>query len=72
MTPTKKATVRLSSARFDRREVVVILGPGDLIGFRSKGRRKVYETTVAACMSMAVKATVQAQRAAKRAARKAR
>lgn len=72
MTPTTKATVRLSNARFDGREVVVILGPGNLIGFRSKGRRTVCETTVEACMSMAVKQAVAARKAAKKAARKAR
>lgn len=74
MTPTTKRTVRLSSDSFGRfgRPLVVILGPGALIGFREHGRRKVYTTTIGACASLAMKQTVAAERAAKAAARKAR
>lgn len=66
------AVERLSDARLGRfgRELVVILGPGELIGFREKGRRKIYTTTIGACAAMAVKQTVAAAKAAKRQRRK--
>lgn len=73
MTPTTKPVKRLSTdslGRFGRR-LVVILGPGSLIGFREHGCRKVYTTTIGACASLAVKQTQAAARAAKAAARKA-
>lgn len=72
MTPTTKPTVRESNERLDRRNIVVILGPGNLLGFRLKGTRRVYETTIGACASLAIKQHVAAERARKAAARKAR
>lgn len=72
MTPTTKPTVRESSERLDRRNIVVIIGPGALIGFRLKGTRRTFETTVGACASLAIKQFVNAERARKAAARKAR
>jgi hypothetical protein len=70
LTRTSKATVRLSSDRASRREIVVIIGPGPLIGFRLKGTRKVYETTVRACYERAVIQAVAAAKAARAAKRK--
>lgn len=74
MTPLKKSVTRLSDDSFGRfgRKLVVILGPGQLIGFREHGRRKVYTTTIGACAALAMKQIVAAERAAKVAARKAR
>ena len=64
--------VRLSTDRLGRfgRPLVVILGPGELIGFRESGCRKVYTTTIGACAAMAVKQQAMADRAAKAAKRK--
>lgn len=70
MTPTTSATVRVSPDRDCKRNIVVIVGPGSLLGFRLKGTRKVFETTIHAAYSMAVKQEVAARKAAKAAARK--
>lgn len=72
MTPTHKPVVRESNERIDRRNVVVIVGPGNIIGFRMKGRRKVYETTIGACAHLAIKQAVFAERAAKKAKKDAK
>jgi hypothetical protein len=72
MTPTTKPVVRESSERLDRRNVVVIVGPGNLIGFRLKGTRRTFETTIAACAHLAMKQWAVAERARKAAARKSR
>lgn len=48
------------------RPVIVIIGPGELIGFRLKGTRRIEETTVAACYAMALRSRVTAERAAKK------
>jgi hypothetical protein len=56
MTPTTRPVSRLSTARDAGRQIVIIIGPGELIGFRLKGTRKVLETTVGACYCMAAKA----------------
>jgi len=74
MTPLRKAVTRLSTDTLLRhgRPIVVILGPGSLIGFREHGRRKVVTTTIGACMSLAYKQTTAAERAAKLAAKKVR
>jgi len=71
-TKTTKPVVRESSAIDAHRNIIVILGPGELIGFRLKGTRKVYTTTVSSCYLKAVKAEIFAQRMAKAAARKGR
>jgi hypothetical protein len=66
--------VRLSTDRLGRfgRPLVVILGPGELIGFREHGCRRVYTTTIGACAALAVKQAAIAEWAAKAAKRKAR
>lgn len=66
-----KAVHRVSSDRDAGREIVVILGPGALIGFRLKGCRKIVETTVRACYEMAVKAEVARRKAQRKIVRKA-
>lgn len=72
MTPTTKPVVRVSPDRDAARNIIVIVGPGSLIGFRLKGTRKVYETTIAACYQRAVAMDVARRKAEKAAARKAR
>lgn len=72
MTPTTKRTVRLSSDRANGRGIAVIVGPGALIGFRLKGTRREWSTTVRACYDMAIKQTVSYELAAKKRAKKAR
>jgi hypothetical protein len=63
-------TVRESTAIANRRSIVIIIGPGALIGFRLKGTRRVEETTVEACYAMAVKQRVAAEKEAKLAAKR--
>jgi hypothetical protein len=74
MTPTTKRTVRESSetSHYKRqyRNIIVIVGPGNLMGFKLKGCKTVFETTVGACMSLAIKQQVQAEKAAKALKRK--
>lgn len=70
LTRTHKATVRLTPDRDAGRQIVVIVGPGPLLGFRLAGTRKVYETTVRACYEMSVKAAKARERALKLANRK--
>lgn len=65
MTPLKKGTVRESTVRDAGRNVIVRIGPGDLIAFRLKGCRRWIETSVAATYHMACKAEIAAKRAAK-------
>lgn len=73
-TTTPGTVIRLSDDRLGRfgRQLVVILGPGNLIGFRESGCRKTYTTTIGACAAMAVKQTAIAERAAEAAKRKLR
>ena len=42
------------------RNIVVILRPPNVIGFRAKGCRKEYQLTTEACYTMAVRAEVTA------------
>ena len=62
MTNLKKAVSRISSGFIHEagraREVVVILRPPNVIGFRAKGCRKEYQLTTEGCYIMAVKAHV--------------
>jgi hypothetical protein len=44
------------------RDIIVILRPPNVIGFRAKGCRKEYQLTTEACYTMAVRAHVQAER----------
>lgn len=71
-TPTLRPVSRLSTARDAGRQIVIIVGPGELLGFRLKGTRRIYTTTVGACYSVAVKAEVRARQAEKIAKRKAK
>ena len=75
ITKTTKAVRRESSelARYKRefRNVIVILGPGNLIGFRIKGLRTTLVTTVGACVSMAARQKAAARQAEIDAKRKA-
>jgi hypothetical protein len=61
-----KAVRRISTGRTrergKERDVVVILRPPNVIGFRAKGCRKEYPLTTDACYSMAVKAHVAAEK----------
>lgn len=69
MTPTTKPVSRVSTARDAGRQIVITIGPGELIGFRLKGTRTTWETTVGACYTMAVKAEVQRRKLEKAKAR---
>ena len=66
MTDLRKAVKRVSRGRVHeagkQREVVVILRPPNVIGFRAKGCRKEYQLTTDACYSLAVKAHVADQK----------
>jgi hypothetical protein len=70
MTPLRKPVSRESTVRDAGRNVIVTIGPGDIISFRLKGCRKSVTTTLAATFHMAVKAEVAAKRAAKKGARR--
>lgn len=66
MTPLNRPIARRSIGTHRGRRFVVILEPGDVIGFRPERTRKVFYTTLAACFDMAVRQAVIADRAAKR------
>jgi hypothetical protein len=71
MTKLLKNVRRETGRVYDRgRSLIVTLEPGDVIGFRPKGTRKTWKTTLGACFLMAVKAQVDADRIAKKAARR--
>lgn len=56
------------------RPIIIELQPGGVIGLRQKGRRTVYYCTVSQVYSMAAKiyaSQIRAEKAAKRAARRA-
>jgi hypothetical protein len=75
MTPLTKPVVRRTNVRDAGRDVVVILGPGNLIGFRLHGTRKIITTTLGGCYMLAAKAEalrIAAERKAKRLARRTR
>ena len=69
MTPLNRPIARRSVGNHGGRRMVVILAPGDVIGFRAERTRRVFWTTIAACADMAVKQQVLADRAAKKAKR---
>ena len=75
-TKTTKAVHRESTdGERDRgtyRQWIITVGPGNLLGFRLKGTRRVYDTTVGACASLALRQWANAERARKLAARKAK
>jgi hypothetical protein len=66
MTPLAKGTLRESTVRDAGRNVIVRIGPGDVIAFRLKGCRRWTEAALVNCYHMAVKAEIAAKRAAKR------
>lgn len=66
MTPLNKSLSRRTIGQHRGRRLVVILLPGDVIGFRAERTRKVFYTTLAACADMAMRQQVLAERAAKR------
>lgn len=70
MTPLNKTVTRRTISNHRGRRFVVILEPGDVIGFRPERTRKVFYTTLAACFDMAVRQQVIADRAAKRKGKK--
>ena len=73
MTPLHKTVARKSNGNGpNRRQFVITIEPGDVIGFRDERRRKTYYVPLAACYEMAIKAEVAAARAAKRKARSMR
>lgn len=67
MTPLTKSLSRRTIGNHRGRRFVVILEPGDVIGFRAERTRKVFYTTLAACFDLAVRQAVIAERAAKKA-----
>lgn len=69
-TPTHRPVSRLSTARDAGRNIIIIVGPGELLAFRLKGTRRIYTTTVGACYCLAVKAETRARQAEKAAKRK--
>lgn len=72
-TPLRKAIRRVSAGNgVNRRQFVVTLAPGDLIGFRDLRSRTTYWLPLAACYAHAVAADVARRRAEKAAARQAK
>ncbi len=70
MTPLNKSLSRRTIGTHRGRRFVVILEPGDVIGFRPERTRKVFYTTLAACFDMAVRQAVIADKLAKRKGKK--
>lgn len=66
MTPLNREVSRRSVGTHRGRRMVVILAPGDVIGFRAERTRRVFWTTIAACADMAMRQQVLADRLAKR------
>ena len=54
------------------RPIIVTLEPGDVIGFRLKGTRKTFRTTLYHCFMEAAKAEAERVRMERRKARKAK
>ena len=69
MTPLNKSLSRRTVGQHRGRRFVVILEPGDVIGFRPERTRKVFYTTLAACFDMAVRQAVIADKLAKKKAK---
>jgi hypothetical protein len=73
MTDLKKKVSRVTTAqRFERgkrREIIVILEPPDLLGFRLKGQRRTEYLDAESCYCLAVKARVAAEAKEKRKAK---
>jgi hypothetical protein len=71
-TPIYKETKRVTEGKHRGYKIVVMLAPPDLIGFRFERTRKVYWTTIAACMDMAVRQEVVAKQLARKKARRSK
>lgn len=64
MTPLKKSVRRVSTGNgVNRRPFVIILEPGDVIGFRDVRTRRTYYTSLAYCYALAIKQTIAKERA---------
>jgi hypothetical protein len=66
MTDLDKPVKRRSVGTHRKRRFVVILMPGDVIGFREERRRKVYTAPLAAVFDWTLKTNVAAEKAAKK------
>jgi hypothetical protein len=76
MTSINKPVRRVSGTEFrfggKPRRLVVQIGPGDIIRLRESGRRYTVDLAVDDLYRMGVRARVDAEKAARRSARKAR
>ena len=71
MTPLKKEVRRLSTGSgVNRRQYIVTLAPGDVIGFRDLRTRQNYWISLALCYALAVRQQVAKERADKAAKKK--
>jgi len=73
MTDLKKVIRRrtVDEVRAIRRRLVVSLEPGDVISFRELGRRRTYSAPISKVFTHVVRWNVEADRAAKKEAKKA-
>ena len=74
MTELRKPVRRRTATPYDHRgqRIVVSLEPGDVIGLRFERTRKTFRAPIKRLMQQVIQWNVDAERAAKRAARKAR
>jgi hypothetical protein len=70
VTPLSKSLQRRTIGTHHGRRLVVILEPGDVIGFRAERTRKVFYTTLAARADTAMRQAVIAAKQAKRKGKK--
>lgn len=73
MTDLRKAVVRRSAGPYDhrRRRVVIMLEPGDVVAMREERTRKWFRAPMNRVLRQIITWNVDAERAAKKAARKA-
>lgn len=64
--PIKRVSRGFVHEQGKAREIVVILRPPNVIGFRAKGCRKEYQLTTEGCYTMAVRAHVRTEKEAKK------
>lgn len=74
MTELRKPVRRRTATPYDHggQRIVVSLEPGDVIGLRFERTRKTFRAPIKRLMQQVIQWNVDAERAAKRAARKAR
>jgi hypothetical protein len=74
MTNLNKPVKRVTSGQIREagavRNVIVIMRPPNILGFKAKGCRREYQLTVEACYIMAVRASVSMAKKEKLAAKK--